>query len=510
VPRLIDIDVHKPNVLRLLGSLYRSPVDAIKEYVSNTLDRWLELRRAGEPLGPCTVAFRIDRREVVIEGDAPGMTEDEFVDALRRVADSRKQQLGVPQIGRLGIGIFAFNQIGRKATFLSRRSAAGPTCKFVLREDSGKAEQPVAKKSEELPRPGLRIAITELKFDPTRPRGPLAPEKLQRAFAEKFDTYLRRQDLRILVGANGATAEVRPRRITLPRVGEGYRSWPVCHDPARTLTAELYFDPGGRGRVGVRHAGVVVIEDLGAVDAYALPESVFASGFVTGCIDADFLKPLPARTEFDQNQDWLDFVDELAAALGPSVQAEVDELRRQDTLRRFGDVHRKALELARDIFDLEDFRDLELPSGLKKRKAAAPKKGERAGDGEPLKREPAEPPREPGTEPAKGPRFSVVERAFEDGAGRHARFREGFVEINTLNPDYLAEMRGGEAERLGYVAMMIGKQTIAQNDAGGQADDYLEKFLSFFYRLKHKVPRAAGRRPRGRPPAKAQGDLPLA
>jgi len=34
---------------------------------------------------------------------------------------------------------------------------------------------------------------------------------------------------------------------------------------------------------------------------------------------------------------------------------------------------------------------------------------------------------------------------------------------------------------------MIGKETIAYNDKSGTADDYLEKIVSFYFRLKNKL-----------------------
>jgi len=34
---------------------------------------------------------------------------------------------------------------------------------------------------------------------------------------------------------------------------------------------------------------------------------------------------------------------------------------------------------------------------------------------------------------------------------------------------------------------MIGKETIAYNDKSGTADDYLEKIVSFYFRLKNRL-----------------------
>ncbi len=49
---------------------------------------------------------------------------------------------------------------------------------------------------------------------------------------------------------------------------------------------------------------------------------------------------------------------------------------------------------------------------------------------------------------------------------------------------------------------MIGKETIAYNDKSGASDDYLEKILSFYFRLKNKLTGTSPttvKKPRGRP-----------
>ncbi len=81
---------------------------------------------------------------------------------------------------------------------------------------------------------------------------------------------------------------------------------------------ELYFEPFGKGVVGIRHNGVVIVDNIKNLDAYGLEESVYADGYIRGFIDADFLSPLPARTGFEENADWMNFLEELDK-LRPSI-----------------------------------------------------------------------------------------------------------------------------------------------------------------------------------------------
>ena len=107
-------------LLTYLGRLYGTPANAIKEYTSNALDKGSEARAKGEMEGSCEVSYQLEKTKIVIDYNSPGMDEKEFQDALNRVADSIKRELTIPQIGRLGIGIFAFNQVVR----ISLKSAA--------------------------------------------------------------------------------------------------------------------------------------------------------------------------------------------------------------------------------------------------------------------------------------------------------------------------------------------------------------------------------------------------
>ncbi len=488
----IPIQLHVGHALQWLGTLYRNPADALKEHVSNAIDEHLKARLAGTALARCRVVFTLDRRSVTV--DYPyAMTRREFETALLRVADSVKRTGAAPAVGRLGIGIFSFQQIGRKCTFYSRKTAASETLEVVLKEGRDEAQVETARAKDRLDAPGLRVVISDLKFDPTRPRGPLAPDILRRFLAEKFDAYLREGWLEIVIVCGVGEFLVQPQRVALPRLFGKLRTLPLAADPSKVIRLDLYFDPSGKGRVAVRHQGVVVVEHLGGLAAYGIEETAWGQGHVRGHLDADFLTPLPARTSFDENADWVAFLDVLDR-YAPTLGAQVDTHLTAHREKQLSDLERRALRIARDILDLEEFRDLALPGGLAKRGRPTPadKPPDGSAPGRPKTRTT---PKDPGRTPSpRGRRIGYREVPFEDGSRAHSRFVAGVVEANTLHPDYQRAARATES-RVAYAALLIGKETIAFNDRTGLAGDFLEKLLDFHFRLLAERP-WRGRKPK--------------
>ena len=488
--RRVPIQMNVANALQWLGNLYRNPADAIKEHVSNAVDEHLKAVAAGTARDRCTVVFRVEKQQVEIRYPY-GMTHHEFESALQRVADSAKRHSKVTQVGQLGIGMFSFQQVGKKCTFLSRKNDESPTIRVILREGRRDAEFDTARKAEALDQPGIKIVISELKVDPTRARGPLAPEKLTRLFAERFGPYIERGQLDIQVWVDSKLYPVQPPAIHLPRIGKGIEAVHLAGDCVAMLT--LFFDASGTGTVGIRHAGVLVVDDLKLIGAYGLEESVYASGNVKGWIDADFLKPLPARTGFEENEDWIKLLDALDRCR-PQIETEVEQLKAEQEEKELSEVQRQAVQLAREILDLEDFKDLELPGGLAKARASN-------GDGrvQPTGQETGEKAHDPGDHVQPyGPRIRYQETAFSEGPRRHSRYAKGVVQANTLHPDYQQEVSAASDSKLAYATLLIGKEAIAFNDKYGVVDEQLEKLLSFYFTLKRRL-RTNGRglRPRG-------------
>ena len=361
--RKVPIKLHTANALRWLGSLYRNPADAIKEHVSNAIDEYLKAKSICQEIPICTVLFTLQKDMVAIEYPY-GMSEEEFKDAIQKVADSAKKTLDVKQIGQLGIGMFSFLQIGKKCTFFSKKGKGYETIKVTLRDGSDEAEFETAIKRESLQSPGIKIIISGLLFDPTKPRGPLSSEKLQKIFSEKFATYLKDGSLQIIINpAKGKSFAIEPLKIELPKVGQGYKNWPLTRDRTNNFSLELYFDPSGKGRVSIRHMGVSIVDDIKALSAYGLEDSIYANGDLKGFIDSDFLKPLPARTGFEENEDWINLLDELDRLRQP-IEAEVDILKQEEAEKKLTEIQKKAIDLAREILNTEEFKDLELLEGM--------------------------------------------------------------------------------------------------------------------------------------------------
>lgn len=574
-------------ILQLLGSLYRSPADAVKEHVSNAIDEHLKAKNAGKGLSFCQITFTMEKDAVKIEYPY-GMSKDEFEQALQRVGDSVKKTLDIKQIGQLGIGMFSFFQIGRKCVLFSKKDKGTETIKVTLRGGSDDAEFETAIKRESLSNPGIKIIISGLLFDPTKPRGPLSTEKLQKLFAEKFDPYLKDGSLEILIHSKGSSYTVKPLKINLPRIGESYKHWPLLKDQTKNFSLELYFDRSGKGIVSIRHMGVTIVDDIKNLSAYGLEESIYADGYIKGFIDADFLKPLPARTGFEENVDWINLLDGLDQLCKP-IEAEVENFKQVEAEKKLTEIQRKAIELARNILNTEEFKDLELLEGLGRKppeprlppngfdfvpssiriepgktgslplKALVPKvvsdnslvklnisdsssvklKTEslflRASEADEnkvvtveisfegksknispatltaitgvLKTEAHIRVAEPGPsrevitgKEKEGRGINYVETPFEDGPTKHSRYVSRLIQINSLNPDY-KQLKEPD-EKTTYGALMIGKETMV-NDAKNEAVDYyLEKMLTFYFRLKNRLTGTSSsivKRSRGRP-----------
>jgi hypothetical protein len=488
----VPIRLHVANALQWLGTLYRSPADALKEHVSNAIDEHVKARDAGVALDRCPVAFTLERRQVAVEYPY-GMSRPEFETALQRVANSAKRSGSARTIGRLGIGIFGFQQIGRKCTFYSRKTALAETLRVQLKEGADEASFETALARDRLPAPGMRVVISELKFDPTRPRGPLAPDALRRYLAEKFDAHLREGWLSIEIRSGVGRFPVVARRVTLPRLLPDLPEIALPDDRSSVARLELYFDPTGHGRVAVRHRGVTVLDSLAVANAYGLEESAWGQGFVRGSIDADFLTPLPARSGFEEDDRWTSLVDALDRYL-PTLDAQIQGHLASYRAQRASEIEERALKLARDILDLDEFRDLALPGGLAKRGRPTAPVGDRVTGKAPKgRRNATDPPRDPGTDrAARGRRIGYEEVPFEAGSSAHSRFVDGVVQANTLHPDHAEAARATES-RLAYAALMIGKESIAFNDRSGAAGDFLEKLLDFVFKLQARS-RVRGRR----------------
>ncbi|MFQ5873904.1 MAG: ATP-binding protein [Dehalococcoidia bacterium] len=484
--RVVDVEFNKVNALITLGSMYRNATEAIKEYVSNALDEWAIAKRKGKAKGPCQVQFILARKSITIDYNAPGMDEKGFEEALKHVVDSPKPGYDTPQIGRLGIGLWAFNQVGSQAVFYSKRTASSPTLKVTLRRNSSSAEFSTPGAGENRLEPGMTIVITGLFQDPTRRYGPLSPSRLRHVLADRFDAYLRAEELRIAVLCGREAHQVEPLHLDLPEIGAKFRAVPLPKDPGKVFRTQFWFDPSGHGRVSIRHMGVVVVDDLRSALEYNLEETLYTSGSIKGFIDADFLEPLPARAQFVENQDMVALFNALQK-MAPELAREVAVFQEEEENERRLGLIQRATRIAREILSQEEFLDLELIEGLTR---IRPRSNGADTAMAMATNRPAQRSKSNGHDVSGTPstvRSIVRQAVFEDDLRRRSRLSNGTIEINVTNPDFLALADVPRTHQVAYIAMLLGKEIIAYNDASGVSDEALEKMVAYGTKVLSRV-----------------------
>lgn len=485
--KIVGVEINKANALITLGSMYRSSADAIKEYVSNALDEWAMARSRGAPCQQCQVAFTLAKKAITIDYNAPGMDADAFETALRHVVDSSKRDSLVPQIGRLGIGLWAFNQVGTQATFLSKRSPDSPTLKVVLSRESAEARFLSPDPSEERSAPGMTINITGLFQDPTRRYGPLSRARLKHVLADRFDAYLRAGQLKITIKSGPEETTVTPIQLDLPEIGVKFQEAHIPGSPDKTFTTRFWFDPSGQGRVSMRHTGVVVVEDIRELFDFELSGSILISGLAKGYVDADFLSPLPARGQFLEDHNLASLLDVLKS-FGEELDTEVTGFRDEAENERLQALFRRATKVAREILSQDEFMDLELINGLR-RISRANGDSHIANDAKANGHEANGNIRNGAASRGhRSLRRPVIRRSDFGGDVRHrSRLNDGAIEININNPDFLALSRVPRSHQVAYVAMLLGKEIIAYNDSTRASDEALEKMAAYGTRVLSNV-----------------------
>ncbi|MDP2930036.1 MAG: ATP-binding protein [bacterium] len=470
-------------ILTYLGRLYGTPANAIKEYVSNALDEWVKNKDSPGIENVCRVHYKLEKNKITIDYNSPGMDGREFATALNSVAESAKKESTLPQIGELGIGIFAFNQIGSTCTFLSKKSNKTPTIKVSLASNSEEYDIQKAKGDEYRRAPGMTIIITRLHHDPTKPRGSLSPGLLQRFLSEKFDSYIRNGNLQITITCSDKVYEVKPLEILLPEVGVNFREMNLLNDEHKSFQCQFWYDSSGKSDISIRHTSVTIVESLKSLPSQVLTDSVYTTGYLKGFINADFLKPLPSRTSFEENEDWIAFLIELERII-PALEGEVEKLRKEEQAKKLTDIQKRAIELAREILNQEEFNDLELLGGLKRKRNPILKPGVSHTRGV-LTGNKSKKQGDPGTK--GGPRIAYIEEPFEDGPARHSEFVAGTVRVNTVNPDYVRENQGSIQDKLIYATLMVGKEAISLTARSDGTEHFLEKLLTYVFLVRRKA-----------------------
>lgn len=368
----VPIRIDPEEGLPLIGTIYKGPADAAKEPVSNFLDEHIAPQNAerAKQLGVCKVIFTITKTKLIVEGPY-GMTKQRFKYVMNNVGKSGKKNVDYVQIGRQAAGLFSWFQIfnAKKCIYFSKAVKGEPTVKVIVKEGQSYADFETARKGESLKEPGMRYEISGFDSDPTRANSPLHPNKFSVVLGRKFRDYLKEGLLEIEIICKSKSYNVEPAQIDLPPITE---KWPspfvkVKGDLKRIICLELYFDPSGDGAVSIRHAkipNVDNVKDLGD-SGLGLEKSFLASGFVEGCIDADFLEPIAGKRGFKNDRNWQEFLVEIDKLL-PGIEEEVQRFRKAESEKKLTQVYKEATELARDILGRKCFADLVLLEGVRK------------------------------------------------------------------------------------------------------------------------------------------------
>jgi len=467
------IQVDLANLLTYVGQIYQNPREALKEYVANSVDRWMELTDTNEIAPKCVVNILLKKDSIEVRSSTqPGRDREELRKIMNQVALSAKPEIDAPLIGSLGIGIFAFNQFASKAEFYSRRRTDEPTWKMVLNKSSDKYSISEALKREKLISPGMDTVISGLDQSPFHPRATLNPEVLLRYLAEKFDYYLREGFLDIVIEYGGHKNIVKPSAITLPVIAKDMQN---AHVDGNLVRCNLWFDPTGRSRISIRHAGIPIISDIREVDE--LIGSAYSSGNLSGKIDANFLTPLPSRGTFENNDNWKTFIDWLIC-LESTVKSEVDGLKLQYEVHRIEGLRNEALREIRKLFSSDALSTLTLPGGMTK-EHSTPVLHRTNPRGKPTGNKSTE---IGNNLNPRGARISFNEAPFELEANKYSSFAASTVQINTLHPDYKRYMVDGtDEDKKRYYTILGSKEIISFNDTTGKSDYWLEKLLSITF-----------------------------
>ena len=459
--RTIELDTG--NTLAYLGSIYNNPRDALKEYISNALDGWLDAADAAGPY--CDVRLQFDPQAIRIASSGyPGMDQGDVTRVMQSVARSLKVSAKARQIGERGIGLFAFQQFATKATFWTKKDLNGATWRFELKKGEPDYEWQQAINRERLDEPGVTVELTGLTRNPLSSRSTLHPATVRDYLSEFYATDLRAGRLRLVIEWKRSSIPLQAPPITLEPVASWLHEHGSFAPPFGNVTGELYFDPSGAGQVAIRHKGLPIVRDMRAIDPLwdGFVNTVLCTGYLEGAFDVDFLTPLATRNQFEDNDAWRAFTEWLndhVSIIADDVQDKLETVE----IQRLVQVDEEAKQLADSALRSPMLRGLSLLGGARPTRPTKPKK--------PKKPDPPDPPpkpthpREP-REPRQGLAIRLVERPFSaHKRSLHSEYDDaGRIFINTLNTHYRRFVeRGNEKTQVWYEALLIGKETVGHN-----------------------------------------------
>ncbi|GAI52655.1 unnamed protein product, partial [marine sediment metagenome] len=195
----------------------------------------------------------------------------------------------------------------------------------------------------------------------------LTPVALSKYLAQLFDYYLREGSLHLSIQARDQIWQVEPPTIRLPIVAEAFKDFCIRGDQSKRIQCSLWFDSSSQGRIAVCHTKIPIIDDMRRIDELqtGFGETIYASGYLRGVINADFLNPLSGRAGFEMDAQWQTFMVWLDA-VEPSIRQEVEDHQLENEIRYLEAIKDKAKKLAEEILEGEPFQDLELLGGMRR------------------------------------------------------------------------------------------------------------------------------------------------
>ena len=281
--------------------------------------------------------------------------------------------------------------------------------------------------------------------------------------------------------------QVAPIGAKLPSIGQQFKDVPLPGDSTRKFRSQFWYDPNGSSKVAITSMGVVVLEDVGTFAEHGLANTVYTSGFLKGIIEADFIKPLPARGHFLEDSAWAEFISTLQS-IAPQLEKDMESARSSVDLVRQGRLLRMAQRIVQELLREEDFQELQLIEGLtrvsanhqpsssngKRSNGASRGRGSNGHDKRRSQRSNTRP-------------VFIRDAPFYDAPHHHSRLKDGAIEINTTNPDFLALSSVPTSQQVAYLTFLLGKEIIALNDATGLSDEPLERMLTYGLRAVRKI-----------------------
>ena len=473
-------EVQESRILALLGQVYDAPEEALKEYVSNSIDAEAQN----------IIVDVTERRDGVVRvlDDGAGMTLEKLRTLPVAVGLSDKAELE-NKIGEKAIGLLAFHSLGADAlTIWSRSNTSGEVNVIVFRNaEITAALNPRGVDTPDFLRASSGTVIEIGGIDDVQIRRYLTKNRLRTAFSRRFRSSIVRSGTRLVV-REGDSAE--------PVTSQSYEGTPFYERVVNTrygpILLELVVTPTPHRNpveIGCKGQTVTAIAPL---VADGLDPELWTSGHVAGFIDADFLTPGTGRSSFIRNRSYRQFVRSLKSVekrLATELQQVIDAAQRKRDIAMHSQLSSAFLDAIRDLQDLgwTSFDGLvSHPAGDTTGEtlaggSGAAKRGprRRRPRGSTRSRRPVDPQDGRGDRAVAGPVVNFEETMF---ALEQNHLRSSFdavqrlVSINAGHRDYVRETSSSTG-RVEYFHALLAKELTLHNWPREPADGLLERMV---------------------------------